>query len=221
MLGLTWMLWSLKAPDVVIVIDVQINFQMLFFFSWIKVIDLMLQSPPKEFSKQHECVKSFLTSTLSCSGLWGMKSEPAESEFWLTSARKASEPVCVLTKEARIVFFTPAWWRGRQMTFILLFCGLFCMSHVSQSPPAFVRLCSRGVSASPQHWKCEWVCTYAQTHMAIYLSLVQVLVHHHSFTHSILYEKEKSSICFPLLLLVSPCVCLSVRCVQLCACLYV
>lgn len=76
-----------------------------FFFS-----DLMLQSLPEESSEQRDCVKSFLTSTLSCSGLWGMKSEPAESEFWPGHVGPA-KPLCSQKKPA-LCFFTPAWWRG-------------------------------------------------------------------------------------------------------------
>lgn len=97
------------------------------------------------------------------------------NEIWtgwkwiLTRAHRPCE-ASVLTKEARIVFFHSCV--VKRESFMLLFCGLFCMSHVSHSPPAFVRPCSRGVGASPWRWKCEWVCTYTQTHMATYLSVV-------------------------------------------------
>lgn len=100
-----------------------------------------------------------------------MKYEPAESEF-LTRAHRPTKCLswCLVIKEARIVFFTVAWWRGKKpgLVFYSAVVRAFCTSHISHDPPAFEHLfrlaswrvcmyawahisdCSVGVSASPE-----------------------------------------------------------------------
>lgn len=66
---------------------------------------------------------------------------------------------CLVIKEARTVFFSVAWWRGKKagLAFYSAVVRAFRTSRVSHDPPAFEHLCSLGSLG---------VCMYAWGHIS-------------------------------------------------------
>lgn len=131
-----------------------------FFFS-----DLMLQSLPEESSEQRDCVKSFLTSTLSCSGLWGMKSELAESEFWLRHIGPA-KPLCSQKKPALCFSLL----RGEERVFYAAFLrALLYVSRIAQPTCICSSLQSRCrcIAIALEVWVSVHVHTNTHGHLSV------------------------------------------------------